>query len=153
MKILLVLAVAAALGAVFLAVLGPEADNQGMAAEPAGRMLAHDVYFTLNDDSPQAKEKLVAACQKYLSTHPGTVWFAAGPLVEEHARDVNDRDFHVALHLVFKDKASHDAYQNAAEHHRFIEENRDNWKAVRVFDSYLDVSGHGDVEIPPAHGA
>ncbi|MBN2474565.1 MAG: Dabb family protein [Pirellulales bacterium] len=109
-------------------------------------MIAHDVYFTLKQDSDDAKEKLVAGCRKYLSDHPGVVWFAAGVLVGEHQREVNDRDFHVALHIVFKDKASHDRYQKADRHHRFIEEFQENWKTVRVFDSYLNVSSHGEME-------
>jgi hypothetical protein len=112
------------------------------------KMLAHDVYFTLNDNSEEAKARLVVACKKYLSTHPGTVWFAAGLLVEENRREVNDRAFDVALHVVFKDKESHDLYQKADLHEQFVVENRANWKAVRVFDSYLDATDHGEVEMP-----
>jgi hypothetical protein len=115
------------------------------AADPEQRMLSHDVYFTLKDKSPEAKKQLVAGCKKFLSEHPGTVWFAAGMLVEEHQREVNDRGFDVALHIVFKDKASHDKYEEAAEHHKFIEEFKDNWESVRVFDSWLDASSHGKV--------
>lgn len=62
-------------------------------AQAADPMLAHDVYFTLKHDSDDAKEKLLAGCKKYLAGHPGVVWFAAGILVEDHQRDVNDRDF------------------------------------------------------------
>src|SRR5262249_2972033 len=93
------------------------------------------VFFSLKDNSPAAKKKLVAAGEKYLSNHPGTVFFACGVLTEELKRDVNDRDFDVALHLVFKDKAAHDQYQEAERHKKFIDENKDNWKKVRVFDS------------------
>ena len=110
----------------------------GISAQAEERMLAHDVYFSLKDNSPQAKEKLIAACKKYLTDHPGTVRFAVGPLAEEMKRDVNDRDFDVALHLVFKNKAAHDQYAKAERHLKFIEENKDNWKKVRVFDSYLE---------------
>lgn len=101
-------------------------------------MLAHNVFFCLNDASPAAKAKLVAACKKYLSGHPGTVFFAAGTLAEECDRPVNDRDFDVALHVIFKDKAAHDVYQTAARHLKFIDENKDNWKKVRVFDSIVE---------------
>ena len=121
--------------------------NAVSAAEEGGRMLSHDVYFTLKDKSPQAKEKLIAACKKYLSTHPGTVWFAAGPLGEDFQRDVNDRDFDVALHLVFKNKAAHDTYATAETHLKFIAENEESWEKVRVFDSYVDASSHGDVPL------
>lgn len=102
-----------------------------------GPMLAHMVYFSLKDNSPAAKEKLVGACKKYLNDHPGTVYFSAGTLAEEFKRDVNDREWDVALHLVFKDKAAHDTYQDAARHDAFIKENKDNWRKVRVFDSYV----------------
>jgi hypothetical protein len=97
--------------------------------------VAHMVYFSLTDKSPAAKQKLVDACKKYLAKHPGTVYFSAGTLCEELNRPVNDRDFDVALHLVFKDKAAHDKYQDADLHTKFIEENKDNWKKVRVFDA------------------
>src|SRR5438445_2416621 len=93
-----------------------------------GPMLAHMVYFSLKDNSPQAREKLVAACKKYLTKHPGEVFFAAGTLAEELKRDLNDRDFDVGLHIAFQDKKAHDAYQEAARHKQFIDENKDNWK-------------------------
>lgn len=105
------------------------------ATEP---MLVHNVYFTLKDNSAEAKRKLVDACKKYLSKHPGTAFFAAGTLAEDLKRPINDRDFDVGLHLVFKDRASHDKYQDAPLHKQFIEENKENWKQVRVFDSVVE---------------
>jgi hypothetical protein len=107
------------------------------AAEEGGRMIVHNVYFALKDNSTEAKKKLVDACKKYLTEHPGEVFFAAGTLAEDLNRPVNDRDFDVALHIVFKDKASHDKYQDDKRHKEFIEENKDNWKKVRVFDSAI----------------
>jgi hypothetical protein len=44
----------------------------------------------------------------------------------------------MALHVVFRDRASHDAYQNHALHFQFIEEQKAHWKAVRVFDSLVE---------------
>jgi len=101
-------------------------------------MLAHNVYFTLNDNSAAAKAKLVAACMKYLAGHPGTVFFAAGTRATELDRPVNDRDFDVALQVVFDGKETHDRYQQAERHLKFIEESKDNWKKVRVFDSHVE---------------
>jgi heme-degrading monooxygenase HmoA len=98
-------------------------------------MLAHNVYFALNDSSDAAKGALVAACKKYLANHPGIVFFACGTLQEELQRPVNDRDFDVALHVVFDSLASHDAYQDAPAHLQFVAENRSGWKTVRVFES------------------
>jgi hypothetical protein len=108
-------------------------------AQTTPRLLSHDVYFSLNDASPAARDALVAACKKYLTGHPGVVSFSAGVLASELSRPVNDRDFDVALHMVFDGKASHDQYQDAPRHKQFIEENQKNWKKVRVFDSLVDV--------------
>jgi hypothetical protein len=107
--------------------------------EPAkkGPRIVHSVYFELKDKSPQAREKLVAACKKYLTKHPGEVYFAAGTLAEDLNRPVNDRDFDVNLLVVFEDKKAHDQYQEAERHKQFIEENKENWKKVRVFDSVV----------------
>jgi hypothetical protein len=98
-------------------------------------MLAHNVFFTLKDRSEASQAALVAACKKYLKAHPGVVFFACGTLQQELSRPVNDREFDVALHLVFESKSAHDTYQDAPAHHTFVEENRDNWAKVRVFDS------------------
>ena len=99
--------------------------------------LIHDVYFTLNDESETARSKLVEDCYKYLSNHPGIVFFAAGEVVEAHQRDVNVRNWQVSLHIVFKRKDYHDQYQKAPDHLKFIEENKENWRSVRVFDSFI----------------
>jgi hypothetical protein len=104
---------------------------------PPAKLLSHDVYFTLKDNSPKAKHKLVAACKKYLSKHKGEVFFAAGVRAEDLKREVNDLDFDVALHIVFHSKADQDRYQESARHKEFIAQERDNWKRVRVFDSLV----------------
>ena len=99
--------------------------------------IGHMVYFKLKDATPAAKLKLVAACDQYLEGRAGVVYYSAGVRGGDFKRDVNDLDFDVALHLVFKDKASHDDYAVHPEHLKFIEENKENWAKVRVFDSEL----------------
>jgi len=108
----------------------------GQEAKKSG-MLAHMVYFDLKDSSEPARDKLVEACHKYLKSHRGVVFFAAGTMADDLNRDVNVRDFHVSLHLVFQTKADHDRYQSAPAHQQFIKENSANWARVRVFDSYV----------------
>jgi hypothetical protein len=107
------------------------------AAEDSGPMLIHDVYFTLKDNSADAREKLVKACNNYLTKHPGEVFFAAGMLAEDLRREVNDRDWDVGLHIVFKDRASHDQYQASQRHQDFVKEIRESTKKVRVFDTIV----------------
>jgi hypothetical protein len=106
-----------------------------------GHALSHDVYFTLKERTPEAKQKLVEACKKYLSGHEGCEAFSAGVVAEDLSAPVNDRDFDVAVHILFKDKAAHDTYQKSDRHKKFIEENRDGWAKVRVFDSYVEAGG------------
>ena len=132
MKVLASLTLAA-LGLAAHATPAGAADKAG--AEPR---IVHDVYFTLKDNSPAARHQLVAACKKYLTNHPGEVFFEAGTRAEEFNREVNDRDWDVSLHVVFKNKAAHDQYQEAERHKQFIQENKDNWKKVRVFDSVAE---------------
>ena len=99
--------------------------------------IAHMVYFKLKDSSPQAAAALVASCQKHLSGHDGTVYFSAGVLAADLKREVNDRDFDVGLHLVFKDMPSYEKYAVHPRHDEFIKLGKDNWAKVRVFDSYV----------------
>ena len=116
-----------------IAVLSPIA----VGVEP---QVAHMVYFKLKEDTGDAKEKLVVACKKYLSGHEGTVYFSVGVLAKDLDREVNDLDFDVLLNLVFRNKEAHDTYQTHPRHLKFIEENKDTWAGVRVFDSYLAAS-------------
>jgi hypothetical protein len=111
--------------------------NPPTAKQKESSLLSHDVYFSLKDNSPDAKKTLVAACKKYLKGHEGEVFFAAGTLAEALKREVNDVQFDVALHIVFKDLACQEKYQEAKRHKQFIDENKDNWKKVRVFDSIV----------------
>ena len=101
-------------------------------------MLAHNVYFSLKDGSDASRQALIAACREHLTGHPGVVFYACGTVAAELARPVNDRDFDVALHLVFTDRAAHDVYQDAPRHNTFVAENSDGWAKVRVFDSYVE---------------
>jgi hypothetical protein len=98
-------------------------------------LLVHNVYFSLHDRSEAARARLLAACRNYLPGHAGITLFACGVLAAELRRPVNDLDFDVGLHIVFRDQAAHDAYQASADHERFIAENKENWRQVRVFDS------------------
>ena len=79
----------------------------------------------------------MAACKTYLSGSSGHVLLCGGRLAARPRR-VNDRAFDVALVVVFTNAAQHDAYQQAPRHLKFIEENKANWKQVRVFDSLVE---------------
>jgi hypothetical protein len=97
-------------------------------------MIAHNVYFTLNDSRPRAVQAMIEDCHRYLAPLPGIVFYAAGTACEVD-RAVSDGDYDVALHVVFEDRAALDAYMNAPKHIEFMEKHEGNWKDVRVFDS------------------
>ncbi len=97
--------------------------------------LAHAVFFTLKEQTPEAREALVAACDKYLTGHPGVVHYSAGVREPSYQRPVNDQEFDVALVVVFESKQAHDDYQVAPRHKEFIAEQSPHWAKVRVFDA------------------
>jgi hypothetical protein len=106
--------------------------------ESTTRTFAHDVYFTLNESNRVTRQRLVDACETYLRGHEGAVFFAAGTRATEMKRDVNDGDFDVSLHIYFRAEAAHEAYQKHPRHAEFIKRMNDNWKTVRVFDSWVE---------------
>lgn len=120
--------------AVVLSLLLPSAIH----GAETGKMHAHHVFFTLKDKSPAAQDALVAACYKYLKKQQGVVSFAAGKRATAMTREVNDQEFDVSLHIVFKSTEDQNVYQKDAQHQKFIDENSANWAKVRVFDSNID---------------
>ena len=102
-------------------------------------MIAHSVYFSLNDNSSAAIQAMVQDCHKYLSALPGIVFYSAGTC-SDVARPVSDRDYDVALVVVFQDRPALDAYSSAPKHVEFIGKHERNWKTVRVFDACVSQS-------------
>jgi len=98
-------------------------------------MHAHNVYITLKDKSDGAVEQFVADSKQYLAIVPGINSFACGVIEPTLEREVNDRGFDVALHVLFENKEAHDAYQVSPSHDEFVARNKDNWAAIRVFDT------------------
>jgi hypothetical protein len=106
---------------------------------PAGPQLAHMVFFALKDHSKESRERFLASCEKYLSGHEGTVYFSVGTIAED--KDVQEpvsvNEFDVALHVVFENKAAKARYLESERHKQFVDENRESFAGVRVFDSFL----------------
>jgi hypothetical protein len=102
-----------------------------------GPMLAHNVFFTLKDNSPAARKEMIEDSHQYLAPIPGTVFYAAGT-VSDVERDVVVRDYDVALHVVFKNKAAMEKYLVHPKHLEYVKKHQPNWKQVRVFDSFVE---------------
>ena len=99
--------------------------------------LAHHVFFTLVDDSEAGVNRLLAACEQYLTDHERVVDFAVGRRDTTLNRPVNNTDYHVSLHVVVRDRAAHDVYQTAPRHLEFIAQEKETWKSAVIFDSLL----------------
>jgi hypothetical protein len=118
--------------------LGLAARAVSRPAENAGPQLAHMVFFTLKERTPEARDRLVASCHKYLAGHEGATFFTVGTIADDVVEPgVSVRDFDVALHLVFETKAAEAQYLKDPRHVKFVDENKDSFAKVRVFDSYL----------------
>ncbi len=98
--------------------------------------LAHNVFFSLKDNSDEAVEKHLSECRKYLDNHDGALSFSVGVCEKVLIREVN-RLFDASLHIVFADRDSHDKYQVHERHLKFIKDNQENWAKVEVCDSNL----------------
>ena len=75
-----------------------------------------------------------------MTGHEGTISFATGTLAGDLKGPFNDQDFDVSVNLVFVNKAALDKYHEHPRHQKFVDENKDNWEKVRVFDSYLSTA-------------
>src|SRR5438445_9306302 len=106
-------------------------------------MMAHNVYFTLKDNSAAERKRLMEACKKYLAGQPGVLFFACGPRSAGCTRDVNDQDFDVSLHLVFRHVDDHDRYQADPTHGTFSVECKGNWAKVRASARIVEGATHG----------
>jgi hypothetical protein len=129
---------AVVLGTCFLSLSG----GAGLGArvdDSAKKLYSHAVYFKLNDNSAEATKTFLASCKKYLSKHPGTVFYAAGTRDSEaKASSVRDKDFDIALIIVFDSKDAEQKYEVAEDHKQFIKENLANMGKVRVFDAIVE---------------
>jgi hypothetical protein len=98
------------------------------------------MYISPKDNSPEAVANQFALGNKYISTHRGEISYSSTVLVHDLRRHkqisylFNDDQIDVTFHLVFKDRASHDAYQVSDSHaNHFIPESNPNWKEKFAF--------------------
>ncbi len=97
-------------------------------------MMVHQVYFWLKD--PQNKEswdKLKSGLEKLLTISTIESGHLGTPAATE-ARDVVDNTYSFSYHVHFKSLEDHDSYQQDPVHLEFIEECRDLWDKVQVYD-------------------
>jgi hypothetical protein len=100
-------------------------------------MIIHSVYFWLKRGVTPARRSRFPAAVRKLSAIPSVSKIHVGPPAKLAVRNVTDRSFAVALTILFKDAAAHDAYQVHPIHEAFVEKNKSLWARVLVFDSQV----------------
>ena len=97
-------------------------------------MFVHHVYFWLNN--PSSKEDLnnLAVGLKSLKSIDYVKIFHVGKPADTN-RDVIDTSYSLSLLLCFENKALQDDYQVDPVHLKFIENCKQLWKKVVVYDS------------------
>ena len=97
---------------------------------------AHTVYFWFkNPDDPKGKTRFEASLKKFLknSKFAKTNFIGVPP---KSTRDVVDDSFTYSLIVTFDSAESQEGYQNEEAHWLFIEECKDLWEKVVVYDSF-----------------
>ena len=103
------------------------------------RPMAHNFFFQLADGSKDLKDRFIGLCVKYLSGHPGQIYFSVGSRVRQIDRDVSGTNFDVSVNIVFKDFDAYAAYSNDLRHETFIEKAAGMSPTRVVYDSFLDI--------------
>lgn len=105
----------------------------------------HNVYFKLKSDLDPEKRK---DFQQGLRDLIEKIEFVLSGDVATPApidREVVVKDYDFALLLLFADKDDHDAYQVHAVHKSFLEQFRNYWEKVTIYDS-IAIPTESDLE-------
>ena len=98
-------------------------------------MLVHTVFFWLKPELTAAQRAdFRRGVESLAGIKSAEKVFVGAPAATE-PRPIIDRSYDVALTVIAKDVAAHDAYQVDPIHLAFVEGNKDLWTRVQVFDS------------------
>ncbi len=111
------------------------ADAEANAAQKPA--LIHTVFFWLKEGiSEEEKAKFLAGVQS-LSKIEHIQTFYTGPSAGTEDRDVVDHSYDTALICQFKDVKDQEAYQVDPIHLKFVEDCKDLWTKVIVYDNLV----------------
>jgi len=104
---------------------------------PQSGKFLHLVYFYPREDADAGDaERLAQGCRTHLTNIPGVLRLDVG-VPAGTPRPVVDNSYLVALIVEFADSAGHDVYQDHPDHLRFIEECKQYWSRVQIYDSIV----------------
>lgn len=97
--------------------------------------MIHTVFFWLKDGLSDAQVSFFEAELAKLPAIETVASGATGKPAPTEERPVTDHSFSYHLSLTFDSIADHDAYQGHPEHDAFVENCKDLWERVVVYDS------------------
>ncbi len=98
-------------------------------------MLVHTVYFWLKPELTDSERAEFRKGVESLGTIPSVSAVYVGTPAATTPRPVIDRSYSVALTVICKDVAAHDAYQVDPIHERFINAFKTYWSKVQIYDA------------------
>ncbi|WP_143872363.1 Dabb family protein [Catenovulum sediminis] len=102
-------------------------------------MFLHTVLFWLKSDVTTQEIAQFENGLDTISAHPSVKFRFIGKPANSLQRDVVDSSFDYKLTVAFDDLKAHDAYQDAPEHLKFIEDCSAFWQKVTVYDAQDDL--------------
>ncbi|PCJ56163.1 MAG: transcription-repair coupling factor [Planctomycetota bacterium] len=100
-------------------------------------MIVHNVYFWLNDNVTSDEIEAFKNELKALKSIDGVVDLQLGRPAQT-LRDIVDKSYSIGLMVVFTDIEAHDRYQADVKHVNFIENNKDKWNKIQIYDIKSD---------------
>ncbi len=99
--------------------------------------IMHTVYIWLKEDLSEADEQAFVQSCKSLSTIESVKRLRMGKPSNTENREVVDQSYSYGMNIEFVDLAAHDAYQVDPIHLKFIEDHKDKWTKVVVYDNEM----------------
>jgi len=113
------------------------AEYKAKAGVAADFKFIHTVYFWLNEGIADDERQKFMKGLKSLGAIESVGKVIIGPPAGT-PREVVDNSYDYAYIVSFKDKAAHDIYQDHPIHLAFIEECKDTWTKVQVYDNLVE---------------
>jgi hypothetical protein len=109
----------------------PEAEALARTDDLGTAPITHVVLVQLKD--PTRIGELVADCDRALPGIPGVAAYSCGVPLDMGRSNVT-KDYDVGIYVGFADASAYRGYLDDPRHLALVEEWRDGWKAVRIFD-------------------
>ncbi len=95
----------------------------------------HMVFFWLKPDVDA--DAFIKSTRAFVSAVPEVVSFHLGKPAGT-PREVVDNSYSVNLVVTFASKEDQDSYQTHPAHIKYVEENKDKWTDVKIYDSWRE---------------